>query len=506
MTMKKLIVCLSVAVATIAPLAAQNGVTINEGIITDYFNASIGDEDAQFEDESIIPAGEIASTRERIWNLWKSAVENYDEEKLIPLDILENRKSGSWELPSSLEPNAVMPYYYGCNAYPSYDADSKYPLFLYMHGSGDKAQEWETGIGFSLRRFYSPGIYFVPQIPNAYGEYYRWAIQSKQWAWEKLLRLAFVSKNVDPNKIYFFGISEGAYGSQRLASFYADYLAGAGPMAGGEPLKNAPMENVANIAFSLRTGALDDGFGRNILTQKALEVADELEKAHPGYYNHYIEVIPDYGHSIDYKPTTPWLAQFTRDAHPDYVYWENYAMYGRYREAFYNIKVIENATTSSVARACYELKRDGNTIDLNAKIVNYSTSYSQGGIDMYFSKKYSNAAKGKIRIYLNEEEYDLSQPVKVVFNGNEIFNGMVMPTLETMVESCALFYDPERLFPAAIDVDIAAKSAVPTSIDYVTENIEECEDASLYDLTGRRVVNPLKDGVYIRNGKKIIIR
>ena len=504
--MKKLIVCLFIAVAAIAPSFAQNGVTINEGIITDYFNASIGDEDAQFDDESIIPACEIASTREKIWNLWKSAVENYDEEKLIPLDILENRKSGSWELPSSLEPNAVMPYYYGCNEYTSYDADSKYPLFLYMHGSGDKAQEWETGIGLSLRRFYSPGIYFVPQIPNAYGEYYRWAIQSKQWAWEKLLRLAFVSKNVDPNKIYFFGISEGAYGSQRLASFYADYLAGAGPMAGGEPLKNAPMENVANIAFSLRTGALDDGFGRNILTQKALEVADELAAAHPGYYNHYIEVIEGDGHTIDYRPTTPWLAQFTRDAHPDYVHWENYAMYGRYREAFYNIKVIKNATASSNSRACYELKRDGNTIDLNAKIVNYSTSYSQGGIDMYFNKKYSKASRGKLRIYLNEDEYDLSQPVKVILNGTEIFNGMVSPTLGTMVESCALFYDPERLFPAAIDVDIAAKSAVPTSIDYVTENIEESEDGPLYDLTGRRVVNPLKDGVYIKNGKKIIIR
>ena len=98
---------------------------------------------------------------------------------------------------------------------------------------------------------------------------------------------------------------------------------------------------------------------------------------------------------------------------------------------------------------------------------------------MYFYKKYSKASKGKLRIYLNEDEYDLSQPVKVILNGTEIFNGMVMPTLETMVESCALFYDPERLFPAAIDVDIEAKSAVPTSIDYVTENIEECEDTSL---------------------------
>ena len=126
---------------------------------------------------------------------------------------------------------------------------------------------------------------------------------------------------------------------------------------------------------------------------------------------------------------------------------------------------------------------------------------------MFFNKKYSKASKGKIRIYLNEEEYDLSLPVKVILNGNEIFNGMVKPTLETMVESCALFYDPERLFPAAIDIDIEAKSAVPTSIDAVTENIGRSEaDAVLYDLTGRRVVKPSMNGVYISNGKKIIIK
>lgn len=212
--------------------------------IYDCFVSALDGGEADTAVDAVLSHDDISSVREKVWGIWKNAVENYEEEKLIELDILENRKSGSWVLPSSLEPNATMPYYYGCNEYPSFDAEKKYPLFLYMHGSGDKAQEWETGIGLSLRRFYSPAIYFVPQIPNGYGEYYRWAIQSKQWAWEKLLRLAFLSKNIDPNKIYFFGISEGAYGSQRLASFYADYLAGAGPMAGGEPLKNAPMENV----------------------------------------------------------------------------------------------------------------------------------------------------------------------------------------------------------------------------------------------------------------------
>ena len=69
-----------------------------------------------------------------------------------------------------------------------------------------------------------------------------------------------------PTAFYVFGISEGGYGSQRLASFYADYWAAAGPMAGGEPLKNAPVENCANMGFSFLTVPTITGFYRNILT------------------------------------------------------------------------------------------------------------------------------------------------------------------------------------------------------------------------------------------------
>lgn len=126
---------------------------------------------------------------------------------------------------------------------------------------------------------------------------------------------------------------------------------------------------------------------------------------------------------------------------------------------------------------------------------------------MYFDKKYSTARRGKLRVYLNEKEYDLSQPVKVILNGTEIFNGMVTPTLETMVESCALFYDPERLFPAAIDVDVATKSAVPTSVETVTFDKDSFDGEDvIYDLTGRKVGEVSSPGIYIKGGNKIIVK
>lgn len=425
--------------------------------VSSYFSHTLKGEKVKFTNDSKISTGQIASLRSSVWALWKEAVENLPEEKLMPLTPLADKKSSSWRLPESLEPNAIMPYYWGVNG--KMEEGKKYPMFLYMHGSGNKDNEWETGHALSLHRFYSPAAYFVPQIPNAYGELYRWAIQSKQWAWEKLLRLLFLNDNIDANRIYFFGISEGGYGSQRLASFYADYLAGAGPMAGGEPLKNAPMENVANIAFSLRTGEQDYAFCRNMLTGAALAQADSLQKVHPQYYNHFIDIIPGRGHSIDYAPTTPWLAKYSRNPHPKYFYWENYEMYGRYRETFYNLKVNETSRNNDNQRTCYEMIIEDNTINLNVKNVEYSCTQAVWGIEMLFSKSFSAVEKGNVTIFLNEELFDLNKPVRIILNGKEIFNDKARMSVGTMVESCALFYDPERLFPAAIDVDIKTMSA-----------------------------------------------
>lgn len=420
--------------------------------VSNYFADKLQGEVVTFGCNDKIALEDIDAKRASVWECWREAVNNYNEEKLIaPYATTEPRDTGYWRLPEDLEPKAVMPYYFIKKG----DMPSEgYPLYLYMHGSGDKEREWETGFQLCASFEDSPSLHFVPQIPNAYGELYRWAIQSKQWAWEKLLRLAFVNGYVDANKVYFFGISEGGYGSQRLASFYADYLAGAGPMAGGEPLKNAPMENLANIAFSLRTGERDYGFARNYMTYTAAMTIDSLRKAHPGNFNFFIELMPGMGHGIDYSPTTPWLRRFERNPHPTYFYWEDYDMYGRHRTGFYNLRVNETSRENDEQRTCYEVQIADNVITMSVNNVEYTTVEEIYGIPMTFSKKYTPATKGNVTLFLNEKLFDLSKPVKVVVNGKVAFNGIVKPTLKAMLESCAEYFDPERVFPASVDVVI----------------------------------------------------
>ena len=429
--------------------------------VVSYFKASLSGGKAPALLEKALELNSLDQARKEVWSLW--AQSNDPNETGLPAlsPLTANSSPRSWVLsPESYGRDripAIMPYYYGAKG----DKPSAgYPLFLYLHGSGPKAHEWKTGLALALSFQDSPSVYFIPQIPNgegvADGQLYRWWQRSKLEAWEKLLRLSFLSGSIDPKRIYFFGISEGGYGSQRLASYYADYLAGAGPMAGGEPLINAPVENLQHIAFSLRTGANDTQFHRNELTGYTREALQRMAAAHPGYYKHFIDIIPKYGHAIPYGPTTPYLAQHQRTALPKSVHWEDFPVDGLYRKSFYNL--VPLTRPQGTDRIYYEEEIKDNTVDLKIRSVKYQDSqvssyYTSFRLVLLYDKTYTDATGGKLRVYLSPELVDLSRPVRIRVNGREVYSGAVRADWKHLTSSCALFFDPLRLFPAAVEVD-----------------------------------------------------
>ena len=354
----------------------------------------------------------------------------------------------TWTLPDSLEPNARMNFYLGAKGEKPKDG---YPVFIYLHGSGPRENEWATGLRLARMFQDGPSMYIVPQIPQE-GEWYRWWQRSKQWAWEKILRILLSMPEVDKNRIYVFGISEGGYGSQRLASFYADYWAAAGPMAGGEPLVNAPVENIGNVPFSFLTGDKDYMFYRHLLTKTTGEKLDSMQRIYPNEYKHRVELIPDKGHSIDYTPTTPWLAQHKRNAQPRHFIWENLEMDGLKRNAFYNLQVLKE---DNAFRTQYEFTANAdNCIDLKVDAVKYNTTWKdpRWGIDMLFSKDLTPAQHGHLRIFLSDQLVDLNQKVTIRINGKEVFNGKIKGSKKAQKLASELWGDPMRNFKHAIEV------------------------------------------------------
>ena len=354
----------------------------------------------------------------------------------------------TWALPDSLEPNARMNFYLGAKGEKPKDG---YPVFIYLHGSGPRETEWATGLRLARMFQDGPSMYIVPQIPQE-GEWDRWWQRSKQWAWEKILRILLSMPEVDKNRIYVFGISEGGYGSQRLASFYADYWAAAGPMAGGEPLVNAPVENIGHVPFSFLTGDKDYMFYRHLLTKTTGEKLDSMQRIYPNEYKHRVELIPDKGHSIDYTPTTPWLAQHKRNAQPRHFIWENLEMDGLKRNAFYNLQVLKE---DNAFRTQYEFTANAdNSIDLKVDAVKYNTTWKdpRWGIDMLFSKDLTPAQHGHLRIFLSDQLVDLNQKVTIRINGKEVFNGKIKGSKKAQKLAFELWGDPMRNFKHAIEV------------------------------------------------------
>ncbi|MDO4930900.1 MAG: hypothetical protein Q4E59_07190 [Bacteroidales bacterium] len=419
----------------------------------DYFSGALAGKvvSADFADRKL-DVGEVESTRKSLWDKWVKAVKAMPLPSLIATEPLDSARNGSIALPDSLEPHAVMPYYWGTKGEISATGHTSIPTFVYLHGSGPKQIEWANGLQLALRFADAPCHYFIPQIPNE-GSYYRWWQRAKQWAYRWLWLQLMTEPTVDPDRIYLFGISEGGYGSQRLASFYADYLAAAGPMAGGEPLQNAPAENLGQIGFSFLTGSEDFMFCRNIYTRLTQSALDSLEKVYPGEYAHRVELIEGRGHGIDYTLTTPWLLQFERNPWPRHFVWEDYEMDGLHREGFYNLKVDERPSDSLRTRYDVNIGGDGQ-IDIQVRNVEYIPVEKEDrwGFTLKWHKAFTAAEGGRFTLFLDEHLVDLNGKATVTVNGKVVFKGKLKPNYRAMVESLATFGDPQRIYPVALEV------------------------------------------------------
>ena len=350
----------------------------------------------------------------------------------------------------------------------------KYPLVLFLHGAGERGSDNEKQLFHGSQMWLNPvnreeypAFVLFPQCPESG----YWAYADRLSSFEPdqmpadvplssvfatlkaLLDTYLAMPQVDKHRIYVFGISEGGYGSQSLASFYADYWAGAGPMAGGEPLINAPVENLAHVPLSFLTGDRDFMFYRHLLTKTTGEKLDSMQHIHPNEYKHRVDLIPGMGHSIDYTPTTPWLAQHKRNAQPRHFIWENLEMDGLKRNAFYNLQVLEE---TDAFRTQYEFTANGdNSIDIKVDAIKYNTTWKdpRWGIDMLFSKDLTPAQHGRLRIYLSDTLADLGKKVTIRINGKEVFHGKVKSSKKTQKQARELWNDPMRDFKHAVEVN-----------------------------------------------------
>jgi hypothetical protein len=97
----------------------------------------------------------------------------------------------------------------------------------------------------------------------------------------------------------------------------------------------------------------------------------------------------------------------------------------------------------------------GDTIFMSICNVNYTVVERDPtwGIELKTTKQYHQASGGRIKLFLNRHLADLNRPIVLVINGKVRYEGKPNISTANLVESCLLWYDPYRLFPAAVTVD-----------------------------------------------------
>lgn len=342
------------------------------------------------------------------------------------------------------------------------ETKEKRPLFIAMHGGGKydaepgphtsrvNTGEFQAQINLTLKLYKPDGVYFIPRMAD--DRLGRWWYKHNQIAFDQVINQAILRWNVDPNRVYLLGISEGGYGTDILAPFMADRLAGANAMAGGVGLGNPPA-NLRNLAFRTDVGEKDTGFDRSAMAQVFHAELDRLHQLDPDGYLHSINVQPGRGHGIDYSQGIQWIARNSRNPWPGKVVWIDQVVDGLRRKRFYWLS-FPDAPEKGDLRVDAIANRETNTITIEAATLDATNTDGNRthGKDNVAEATRSALGQTKVDILLSDALLDLDKPVTVIANGREVFKGPVERRAEVIASALADRPDPSACPTAKITV------------------------------------------------------
>jgi predicted peptidase len=190
--------------------------------------------------------------------------------------------------------------------YPDSDTLRKYPLVIFLHGSGERGKDNEAQLKWGVMNFATdqnmmlhPALVIAPQCPEklSWSNFSRVQNSTEMHLqptptrpMELLIGLVhqlIKTMPVDSNRIYITGLSMGGYGTYDAIERYPNLFAAAVPVCGGGDVSKA--SSIAHIPIWIVHGAEDPAVNPIF----SLEMLNALTKAgaHPGFTQY-----PEVGH------------------------------------------------------------------------------------------------------------------------------------------------------------------------------------------------------------------
>ena len=342
-------------------------------------------------------------------------------------------------------------HFYSVNIPENYDPSKKYQLRFQLHGGvGRRSDNKPRGTGEIGTLAGAEQFYVLP---------YSWD-ESPWWGEDQVENLVGIADavrrkyNIDENRIVVSGVSDGGTGAYYLA------MRETTPFAGFLPLNGYIMV--------ISNSEIDDGrvYPNNLRNKPLFVVNGGLDRLYPlSATEPYTRHLMRGGVTIDYHPqpngehNTRWwpevkddfesfVTSHAREPHPASITWETSGK-SHTRAHWLVIDALGAAAGESRSLPDLNVWRGPETL--------FTRAASSGRVDISRKGNLIEASTRNVNAFtvlLSPDVFDFDQPVRVVANGREVFNGRVTRDVKTLLKWAAKDNDRSMLYGAEIAVKL----------------------------------------------------
>ena len=267
-----------------------------------------------------------------------------------------------------------------------------------------------------------------------------------------ILRKVSAEYQIDPDRIFLTGMSNGGVGAWIIGMHHADLFAGIAPMASGIDDVLFPfVENLSNTQVYVIHGAED----RIMPVQLSRDLVKEMERL--GVHYHYREHHWTHPHAGGHF--------FPRQELPDLISWFD----GQKRQPLpRHVSLVRDATHLTPfywARIDMTEQIAAFTENLIDSRDEYITDGIYAKLDASIERPNSVVVNTlrvrRYTLFLNDELVDFSQPIGVKTNGKTSFEGILEPKITTLLQEARQRADTHLLFSAKLTIEVT----VPQSME-----------------------------------------
>jgi pimeloyl-ACP methyl ester carboxylesterase len=342
-------------------------------------------------------------------------------------------------------------HYYALNVPANYDPSRKYQIRFQLHGGvGGRTSNQPRGNGESPLQG-AEQFYVVPYAWNT----------SPWWSDDQVMNLAAITDsvkriyNIDENRVVLSGVSDGGTG---------DYYIGmrdTTPYASITPLNG--------FIMVLANGDIDDGliFPNNLRNKPMFVVNGGKDPLYPTsqvepFTRHLMTAVkieyhpqPDAGHNTAWWPEVKeiyekFVAGHPREPYPDRLTWET-ASLEHNRAHWLVIDQLGSRPGETSSMSDLNMIPDPDPIPL------FERPKKTGRVDLVRTGNMVQATTKGVAAFtllLSPEQFDFSQPVKVIANGRTVFEGRVERSLKTLMKWAARDNDRTMLYAAEVKIKL----------------------------------------------------